>query len=114
VGQWVDSSARSGDSLYSLTIAGSGSDLTMHASGSCQQPVCDWGVQPAKFDGVNATATFTPSSTNGASRTADVSVHLSGANLAVTVHNIFTDSSGSRQNQVQRIFLPGNGPTAQP
>jgi hypothetical protein len=106
IGTWKDPNPRAGNSLSSLTIAGTSGALSMHAVGTCQ-PSCDWGAQPATFDGVNATATFNLTDSSGAARAATVTVHSSGSSLDVAVNNTFTDSSGSRQNQVHRVFVPG-------
>ncbi len=105
-GRWVDTKARSGDSLYALDIEASGSQISMHGWGTCQPQACDWGTQTASFDGTTASATFSPNSENGESRSAVVSVRQDGSNLDVSVVNTFTDSSGSRQNQVHRTFVP--------
>jgi hypothetical protein len=108
VGTWKDPDPRKKNSLASLEITGSGSNLSMHAFGSCDPPPCDWGAQSAQFDGTNATATFSPQATDSdTTRTATVIVHASGANLDVTVQNAFKDSSGSSQNEVHRTFVPG-------
>ncbi len=105
-GRWVDTKARSGDSLYALDIEATGSQISMHGWGTCQPQACDWGTQTASFDGTTASATFSPNSENGESRSAVVSVRQDGSNLDVSVVNTFTDSSGSRQNQVHRTFVP--------
>ena len=108
VGTWKEPDHRSGDSLGLLVISASGSALTMHAFGMCQASSCDWGSQPATVNGQSATATFTPSGQTGApgtTRTAVVSAHITGSNLDVTVQNTFTDGSGSRNNQVHRLFV---------
>jgi hypothetical protein len=110
IGTWQDPEPRrkkDADSLASLTIAGSGTDLSMHAFGLCQPPPCDWGAQPAHFDGANATATFNPTSDPDTTRAATVVVHLTGGNLDVTIQNTFQNSSGSWQNQAHRVFIPG-------
>ena len=105
-GRWVDTKARSGDSLYALDIEVSGSQISMHGWGTCQPQACDWGTQTASFDGTTASATFSPDSENGEARSAVISVRPDGSNLDVNVVNTFTDSSGSRQNQVHRTFVP--------
>jgi TIR domain len=105
-GRWLDTNARSGNSLYALDIEASGGQISMHGWGACDPQPCDWGTQTASFDGTTASATFSPGSSTGASRTATVSVRPDGANLDVNVVNTFTDSSGSRQNQVHRTFVP--------
>jgi TIR domain len=110
IGAWKDPNPRSkkdGNNLASLTISGSGSSLSMQGFGLCQPPPCDWGTQAAQFDGTNATATFNPTTAPDTTRAATVSVHLTGANLDVTIQNTFNGPSGSWQNQVHRIFIPG-------
>jgi hypothetical protein len=105
IGTWKDPNPRAGNSLLSVTIAGTTGALSMHAVGTCQSS-CDWGTQPAAFDGVDATATFSLTDPSGAARAATVTVHPSGNNLDVTVHNTFTDSSGTRENKVKLLFVP--------
>jgi hypothetical protein len=110
IGVWKDPDPRKKkdkDSLASLAITGSGSNLTMQAFGSCQPPPCDWGTQPASFDGVNAKATFGATADPGTTRAATLTLHLTGNTLDVTIQNTFNNSSGSWQNQVHRIFIPG-------
>jgi hypothetical protein len=109
IGTWNDPDPRKKkDNLASLTIAGSGSNLSIHAFGSCEPPPCDWGAQPASFDGVNATATFNAAADPGTTRAATIIVHLSGANLDVTIQNTFKSASGSWQNEVHRLFILGS------
>jgi len=108
VGTWKEPDHRSGNSLGMLVISGSGNNLTMHAFGVCQTNACDWGEQSATLDGQTATATFTPPAQSGkpdTARSAVVSVQRTGSNLDVTVQNTFKDSSGSRNNQVHRVFV---------
>jgi hypothetical protein len=110
IGAWKDPDPRKKkdkDSLASLTITGSGSNLSMQAFGLCQPPPCDWGVQTARFDGVNATATFNAPADPGTTRAATVVVHLTGSNLDVTIDNTFKSASGSWQNSAHRLFIPG-------
>jgi hypothetical protein len=107
IGTWHDTVTRPNDSLTSLTISGSEKTVSMHAFGSCQPPPCDWGTQTAAFDGVNATATFNTTEDGGVARAANVTVHRSGSDLDVTVHNTFTDQNGNRQNEVHRVFVAG-------
>jgi hypothetical protein len=110
IGTWKDADPRlkkDADNLSSLTISGSGSSLSMRGFGLCQPPPCDWGAQTTQFDGTNATATFNPTSAPDTTRAATVSVHLTGGNLDVTIQNTFNGPSGSWQNQVHRIFIPG-------
>jgi hypothetical protein len=110
IGAWKDPDPRKkkdADSLASLVIAGSGSNLSIHAFGLCQPPPCDWGTQPARFDGVHATANFSPPADPGTTREAIVAVQLTGGNLDVSIHNNFSDQSGSWQNAVNRTFIPG-------
>jgi len=106
IGVWKDPNPRGNNSLTLLSIAGSGNSLSIHGYGSCQPPPCDWGTQPAAFDGVDASATFNPTDPSGATRSTTVKVHLKGSNLDVDVHNTFTDSSGTRENKVRLLFVP--------
>jgi TIR domain len=114
VGTWKDTTLRdgqrSGDTLSSLEISGTGNNLSIHAFGSCQPAPCDWGTQPAVIDGEAATATFNvanDAASADTSRVASVRVSPSGSNLDVLVHNTFTEQGGSRSNQAHRIFVPG-------
>ena len=106
-GVWHDTVVRPNNSLASLAITGSGSSYAMHAFGSCQPPPCDWGTQAATLNGDKLTATFGQKSDDGVSRNAEISVRLDGNNLDVTVHNTFTDQSGSHNNEAHRVFVPG-------
>jgi hypothetical protein len=110
IGAWKDPDPRGKkgqDSLGSLAITGSGSNLSMHAFGSCQPPPCDWGLQPASFDGVNATATFNTPADPGTTRAATITIHLRGSNLDVKIDNTFKSASGSWQNSAHRLFISG-------
>jgi hypothetical protein len=106
LGRWIDTNARSGDSLYALEIDTSDGQISIHAWGACQPQACDWGLQKASLDGNTASATFKPDSSTGEARTAAVSVHPDGGNLDVSVVNTFTGASGSHQKQVHRTFVP--------
>jgi hypothetical protein len=109
-GTWKDTGRHSGDALASLIISGSGSNLTIHAFGSCQPAPCDWGTQPAVLDGQAATANFKLSNEAGSresNRVASVRVSPNGTNLDVQVSNTFTEGANSRSNQLNRVFVPG-------
>jgi hypothetical protein len=56
---------------------------------------------------VNAKATFGATADPGTTRAATLTLHLTGNTLDVTIQNTFNNSSGSWQNQVHRIFIPG-------
>jgi hypothetical protein len=111
VGTWKDTDRRSGDSLSSLVILGSGNSLTMHAFGACQPNPCDWGTQPAVVDGQAATATFNlvdnATGIPDTKRVASVRVSPSGSNLDVLVSNTFAEQGRPRSNQVHLTFVPG-------
>lgn len=107
-GQWKDPNPRGGNSLGTLDISVSGNQISIHARGTCADQSCDWGTQAASFDGTTASANYTLTSPQGEARTAQISVRLDGGNLDVDVANTFTDTSGSRQNQVRRVFQPGS------
>jgi hypothetical protein len=104
-GTWTDPDPRANNSLLSVTIAGSGNNLTMHAAGTCEAP-CDWGTQPASYDGEYVSATFNPTDPSGGARATKVKAHLKGNDLEVNVRNTFSDASGIRENQVKLIFVP--------
>jgi hypothetical protein len=110
VGNWQDPKTLSGNTLSRLEITGSGNTLSLHGFAyACQPTPCDWGTQPASFDGKTAVATFAPAypqGAPGATRIAVVTVHLVGSDLDVSVHNTFNDPSGPRENTVHRLFNP--------
>jgi hypothetical protein len=104
-GTWTDPDPRANNSLLSVTIAGTGNNLTMHAAGTCEAP-CDWGTQPAQYDGEYVSATFNPTDPSGGARATKVKAHLKGTDLEVDIHNTFSDANGIRENQVKLIFEP--------
>jgi hypothetical protein len=106
-GTWHDPVARQNNSLSTIVISGSRKSLAMQAFGSCEPPPCDWGTEAATYDNVDATATFHLKPAAGGTRDAEVSAHLNGNELDVTVHNTFTDSEGTRENEIHRLFVRG-------
>ena len=111
VGTWKLPGRAKGDAdtLNTLVISSSGSNLTMRASGSCQSGSCDWGTQPAAVDGQAATATFKVfEQAQRRNRVASVRVSPAGSNLEVQVQNTFTEQGGgTRSNHTDRTFIPG-------
>jgi hypothetical protein len=107
LGTWKRSvAARNGDTLGMLVLSQTGDGLTMHAFGSCQAPVCDWGSQPAVSDGNNLSATFSPApSGSDTSRTAHVITHVVPAGLDVTIQNSFVSPAGARHNSAHTLFV---------
>jgi hypothetical protein len=111
VGTWKDADPRNGNSLIQLVITGSGSDLSMHAFGSCQPTPCDWGAQAAGVNGATATATYTLTNLPGSPneiRVAAVTVRPAGSNLNVTVHNTFKGHGVPREAEISRTFVPAS------
>ncbi len=104
-GVWHDTVARSNNSLFSVAIANTGGSTWMHAVGSCEPYICDWGTQAVTFDGDDLVASFNPASSLGSTRLAEVSVYSVGANLDVTVHNTFVDAYGTHENEEHRVFV---------
>ncbi len=102
-GTWTNPSSPKGDTLVKLDISGTGNELSIHAWGAC--PNCDWGSQPATFDGTKATATWNFSQSMGseaAGRVATVTVVPGGNKLDVTVANTF---SNRPPNQRRTVFV---------
>ncbi|MBB5056821.1 hypothetical protein HDF16_001506 [Granulicella aggregans] len=110
VGTWRRSvSAGNGDTLGLLAFSKAGDGLTIHAFGSCQAPVCDWGSQPAVGDGDNMTATFSPKpSGSDTSRTVRVTTHLVPEGLDVMIQNSFESPAGTRHSSAHTLFLKVN------
>ena len=107
LGHWTSPVPRTGNSLQQLVITGTGKQLFLHAMGSCQPNPCDWGTQPAVFDGQTATASFTPASTQaGVTRITMVSVQPAGSNLDVVIENTYKKATGAQNNKVHLTFVP--------
>jgi len=88
-----------------LVISKTGDGVTMHAFGSCQAPVCDWGAQPVSSDGGKLSATFSPTpSGSDTSRTAHVITLVTPAGLDVTIQNSFVSPAGERHNSAHSLF----------
>jgi hypothetical protein len=104
-GVWHDTVAGSNNSLFSVAIASSGGVMWMHAVGSCEPYICDWGTQAATVDGDDLVASFNPASATGGTRMAEVSVYAVGANLDVTVHNTIVDGYGMHENEEHRVLV---------
>ncbi len=106
-GHWVYPAQRTGNSLQELVITGTGKRLFLHAIGSCRPNPCDWGTQPAEFDGQTATATFTPESGQpGVIRTTTVRVHPTGSNLDVVLENTSKKDAAVQNNRFDLTFVP--------
>lgn len=105
LGKWVEPNAPANNSLGQLVIAVSADAVTMHAFGNCKYPVCDWGVQPAVFDGTNTTATFTLHASSANPRIAKITVHPISTGLDVIVDNLMTGPSGPDKKLAHRTFI---------
>ncbi len=106
VGTWKRTGgAGDTDALEELIISASGSGFTVHAYGRCQNPSCDWGVQPAVISESSLIATFAPPA-NGSdtSRTAILTAEPAQGGLDVLIHNTFQNPAGPRANNSHRLF----------
>jgi len=98
-GRWTNPAAAERDALAQLEVSGSGSQLAIHAWGLCKPANCDWGTQPAPFDGQKAKATW--SMLNDADgqekgRVATVTISAGGAGkLEVVVANTYPQHPGN-------------------
>jgi hypothetical protein len=108
VGTWNNSAQVEKNGLEKLQIVAEGSRYSVRAWGQCQPEDCDWGVQPATFDGQKATAVWTltqPSEkkqrayVDKETRVASVTIVPESSGLHVTVQNTY-----SSQKPTQREF----------
>lgn len=108
-GTWIRTgSLGDADALGKLIIAGSGSSMTVHAFGRCQNTSCDWGVQPGTMSGPNLVATYSPPPNGGdTSRTAIVTAHPVAGGLDVVIQNSFQNPAGPRANRSHQLFASG-------
>ena len=89
-GTWTNPAPSGRNGLAKLEISGTGSQVSIHAWGECQD--CDWGPQTATFDGQRATAVWSfkqPMGGEAEGRVATVTVAPGGDALNVTVVNAF-------------------------
>ncbi len=107
IGTWKRSIGKgNGDALGMLVVSESGGGVTIHAYGSCQSPVCDWGTQPAASDGTHLTGTFSPQpGGSDTSRTALITIHPVPRGMDVVVQNTFESPAGTRHNTAHSLFL---------
>jgi TIR domain len=104
-GRWTNPAPLGRNSLAQLEISGSGSQLTIHAWGSCKPANCDWGAQNAVFDGQRAKATWSmlnDTSDTGRVATLTISPGRTGK-LEVVVANTYAQHGG---NTRQFEFVP--------
>lgn len=110
MGKWVYPEAIPGDNLAYIQMGNVGNQLAMHAWGNCKPNPCDWGTQPAAFDGHGATATFVfpPNYDQTAENRVATIRAMPGLNgLDVAVHNTFTNVYGVvRTVNVRLQFVP--------
>jgi len=105
LGKWMQPNGPTNNSLGRVVIEVAGDAVTMHAFGNCKYPICDWGAQPAVFDGRNTTATFTLHATAANPRIAKVTVHPVANGLDVIVDNVTTGPSGPDKKLAHRTFI---------
>jgi hypothetical protein len=107
-GTWTNSAQVQTNGLEKLEITAEGDRLSVRAWGQCQPDDCDWGAEPAQFDGQKATAVWTlaqPSKKKQAAyvdketRTATVTMVPANGGLHVTVENTY-----SSQKPTERQF----------
>jgi hypothetical protein len=107
-GTWNNSAPVEKNGLEKLQIVAEGSRYSVHAWGQCQPEDCDWGVQPAAFDGQKATAVWTltqPSEkkqraiVDQETRVASVTMVPDSSGLHVIVQNTY-----SSQKPTEREF----------
>jgi TIR domain len=103
-GSWTCLTPKQGNGIDKLDIQSSGGQgLSIHAWGNCGATQCDWGTQPATFDGGQAQATWQFGGAGAtAQRTAAVTMKPTGGQLIVTVNNTFPDHP---PNQRQLTFV---------
>jgi len=117
LGEWKDSSepARNNDELVSVSIVDSGGQLVVRAHGQCPNSSCDWGPKNATVtnttvNGLEAvTDTWTLHNTDNETkrqRTVALSLHVTGSDLAVTIHNMWAEPGGQKtQGYLNRQFV---------
>ncbi|HEX3986174.1 MAG TPA: toll/interleukin-1 receptor domain-containing protein [Acidobacteriaceae bacterium] len=104
-GVWNNAATVERNGLKKLDIAVQGDQLSVHAWAQCPASDCDWGVQPATFDGQKATATWTLAIQKGKAdqqRTATVTLTPSSGGLHVSIANTFS-TGGSNQRQMEFV-----------
>ena len=95
-GTWTNTTPVAQNGLSKLEISSTGGQsLSIHAWGKCGQLECDWGTQPATFDGQQTQASWqfgAPAAGQAAKRTATVTMKPgTGQQLDVTVANAYPD-----------------------
>ena len=106
-GTWIKTTPAAQNALDKLEISSTGGQsLSVHAWGKCGQLECDWGTQPATFDGQQAQASWQfGAATTGqaATRTATVTIKPgTGQQLDITVANAY---AGHPSNQHEFAFV---------
>ena len=106
LGTWTNPEAQQQNGLEKMEITASGPQgISIHAWGKCGNLECDWGTQPAAFDGQQAQASWqfgTTPSGQAAKRTAKVTIKPAASNLNVTVANTYAQHP---PNQYQFVFV---------
>lgn len=106
LGTWTNPAAQQQNGLEKMEITASGPQgVSIHAWGKCGNLDCDWGTQPAAFDGQQAQASWqfgTTASGQSANRTAKVTIKPAAGNLNVTVANTYAQHS---PNEHQFVFV---------
>ena len=106
-GIWTDPATTGNNGLKKLEISAQGDQLSVRAWGQCRPADCDWGVEPATFDGRKATATWNltqkmknekEARLQEEARTATVTMVPMNGMLHVTIENTYaTRKSNERQ-----------------
>lgn len=102
-GVWTNPRNLDRNELKKLEITVQGDQVSVHAWAQCPGADCDWGVQPATFDGQNAIATWTIlGEAERPERTATVTMSATNGGLHVGIANTFSNG-GSNSRQVDFV-----------
>ncbi len=101
-GVWDNPATVERNGLKKLDISVQGNQVSVHAWAQCPGSDCDWGVQPATFDGRKATASWGVDLQTGKRRTATVTMTPVNDGLQVSIANNFS-AGGSNQKQMDFV-----------
>jgi len=109
-GTWTNTTPAPQNGLDKMEISSTGGQgVSIHAWGKCGQLECDWGTQPANFDGQQAEASWqfgAATAGQAPNRTATVTIQPgTGEQLNVTVANAYTNHP-SNQHQFTFVKAP--------
>ncbi|MGH9432825.1 MAG: hypothetical protein ACRD3T_14895 [Terriglobia bacterium] len=99
-GTWLNTADNGRNGLHKLEIRQAGSDLQVHAWGTCIPKDCDWGMQEAPLSGSAATVTW--SLAHGQRQAAVTVGPVESGQLKVAIHNTLADG---RTNQFSFSFV---------